>query len=93
MHSKDNNSSSTATAVVVPDEEGAECASDAPGAASNPLDSKDCKYHDLDGLFASLYPDLPEEDGLKASRNERLSKGYRSITLTYGEVSVRGVSI
>ena len=44
------------------------------------------------GLFAALYPDLPEEDGLKASRNERLSNGYRSITLTYGEVSASGVS-
>eukprot|EP00904_Undaria_pinnatifida_P012720 jgi/Undpi1/8579/HiC_scaffold_25.g11044.m1 len=42
------------------------------------------------GLFAALYPDLPEEDGLKASRNERLSNGYRSITLTYGEVSASG---
>lgn len=47
---------------------------------------------DVDGLFASIYPALPEEDGLKASRNERLSKGYRSITLTYGEISGRGVS-
>lgn len=46
----------------------------------------------LDELFASLYPDLPEEDGMRASRNERLSKGYRSITLTYGEVSASGVS-
>lgn len=46
----------------------------------------------LEGLFASLYPDLPEEDGMRASRNERLSKGYRSICLTYGEVTALGVS-
>ena len=45
-----------------------------------------------DGLFAALYPNLPEEDGLNASRNERLANGYRSITLTYGEVSASGVS-
>ena len=44
------------------------------------------------GLFAALYPSLPEEDGLQASRNERLANGYRSITLTYGEVSASGVS-
>ena len=46
---------------------------------------------DLERLFASLYPGLPEEDGLRASRNERLSRGYGSVSLTYGEISAFGV--
>lgn len=46
----------------------------------------------LDEIFPQLYPQVPEEDGLKASRHERLSKGYKSVTLTYGEVSGQGVS-
>lgn len=46
---------------------------------------------ELEGLFLDLYPGNEEEDGLKTSRNERLSKGYESITLTYGEVSAAGV--
>lgn len=44
----------------------------------------------LDEIFPQLYPRVPEEDGLKASRHERLSKGYNSVTLTYGEVSGHG---
>ncbi|CAM9319289.1 unnamed protein product, partial [Hapterophycus canaliculatus] len=45
----------------------------------------------LESVFPALYPpELPEEDGMKASRNERLSKGYKSVTLTYGEVSATG---
>lgn len=48
---------------------------------------------ELESVFSALYPpDLPEEDGMKTSRNERLSKGYQSIALTYGEVSATGVS-
>ena len=47
---------------------------------------------ELECLFVDLYPTgHAEEDGLKTSRNERLSKGYESITLTYGEVSAVGV--
>lgn len=46
---------------------------------------------ELDSLFSDLYPGNDGEDGLKASRNERLSKGYQSVTLTYGEVSAVGV--
>lgn len=48
----------------------------------------------FDSLFEALYPtSLPDSvDGMTASRNERLSKGYKSCTLTYGEVSVHGVS-
>lgn len=47
---------------------------------------------ELETLFVGLYPaGNAEEDGLKTSRNERLSKGYESITLTYGEVSAVGV--
>lgn len=46
---------------------------------------------DVEDLFASLYPDVPHEDGLKASRNERLSEGYKSVSLTYGEISATGV--
>lgn len=47
----------------------------------------------LESVFSALYPrELPEENGMKASRNERLSKGYESVTLTYGEVSATGVS-
>ncbi|CAN0299581.1 unnamed protein product, partial [Ectocarpus sp. 12 AP-2014] len=46
---------------------------------------------ELESVFSALYPpDLPEEDGMKTSRNERLSKGYQSIALTYGEVSATG---
>lgn len=46
----------------------------------------------LESLFVELYPaGTDEEDGLKTSRNERLSKGYQSVTLTYGEVSAIGV--
>lgn len=56
------------------------------------LAARDVARSKLDALFASLYPELPEEDGLKTSRNERLEKGYRSVTLTYGEVSAIGVS-
>lgn len=48
---------------------------------------------DLESLFSRLYPpELAEEDGMKTSRNERLSKGYTSVTLTYGEVAATGVS-
>ncbi|CAN0423038.1 unnamed protein product, partial [Ectocarpus sp. 13 AM-2016] len=48
---------------------------------------------ELESVFSALYPpDLPEEDGMKTSRNERLSKGCQSIALTYGEVSTSGVS-
>lgn len=46
---------------------------------------------ELESLFFELYPGTDEEDGLKTSRNERLSKGYQSVTLTYGEVSAKGV--
>lgn len=47
----------------------------------------------LESLFSRLYPpELAEEDGMKISRSERLSKGYTSVTLTYGEVSATGVS-
>ncbi|CAM9133824.1 unnamed protein product [Scytosiphon promiscuus] len=46
---------------------------------------------ELESVFSALYPaELPEENGMKASRNERLSKGYESVTLTYGEVSATG---
>lgn len=47
---------------------------------------------ELETLFAGLYPPAAEEDGMRTSRNERLSKGYESISLTYGEVSATGVS-
>lgn len=48
---------------------------------------------ELAALFVDLYPAGNDaEDGLKTSRNERLSKGYESVTLTYGEVSAVGVS-
>lgn len=48
---------------------------------------------ELEALFVDLYPaGNAEEDGLKTSRSERLSKGYESSTLTYGEVSAVGVS-
>lgn len=46
----------------------------------------------LEKLFASLYPQAADENGVMESRKERLSKGYGSISLTYGEVSPRGVS-
>ncbi len=47
---------------------------------------------ELEALFSGLYPPAAEEDGMRTSRNERLSKGYESISLTYGEVSATGVS-
>ena len=47
---------------------------------------------ELEALFSGLYPRAAEEDGMKTSRNERLSKGYESVSLTYGEVSATGVS-
>lgn len=46
----------------------------------------------LHGVFALLYPEVSCEHGMSASRNERLSKGYGSVSLTYGEVSAKGVS-
>lgn len=60
--------------------------------SSNSLAEKSLSMF-LNDLFPKLYPALPEENGLKASRHERLSKGYESTTLTYGEVSERGVSL
>lgn len=46
---------------------------------------------DFEELFASLYLGVPYEDGLKASRSERMSEGYGSVSLTYGEISAPGV--